>query len=82
MTTISVRELKTNVSKILKDVDTKKQEFLITRHGKPCGKIVPASINKVSISKNAKGIRGSLSGYPQINEEEFAEAKKLWTRKK
>lgn len=78
MTTIGVRELKARTSKVLRDVSEGRREFVITNHGRPCGKIVPIEEDVSGEKKSLKTLRGAYSHLPELNETDFHELKQAW----
>lgn len=79
MATISVRELKANASGILRELESSGEEVIITRRGKPCGKLVP--VDRDSPKKRPlSSLRGTLSFLPELEYEDFHEVKKIWER--
>ncbi len=81
---VSMRELKARASEIIRRLEqTPDHEIIITRHGKPCAKLV-------SLAGKAEGIpwseRISLRNtwshlHLEPSEEDFAEAKRIWEPK-
>ena len=75
-TTYGIREFKAKVSEILHELDDS-DEVIITRHGKPCAKLVPveaeAKVEKLPLS----ALRDMLD-LPDLPWEDFVEAKKMW----
>ncbi len=74
MTTYGIREFKAKVSEILHDLEDG-EEVVITRRGKPCGKLtpMPSSDKKLPLS----ALRDMLD-LPDATWEDFMEAKKIW----
>ena len=73
--TYSVREAKARLSEILRGLEAG-DEAIITRRGKPCGRIVPIADSDDAPPHPA---RGSLAGIlPKAEWEDFMEAKKIW----
>jgi prevent-host-death family protein len=80
VTTITVRELKTYASEFLRKLEeAPDSEFIITKHGKPCAKLVPIDrkSTKVPISERIS-LRNTWSHLPELSEADFAEAKRIW----
>ncbi len=76
MTTYSIREFKTRVSEILRELD-EGDEVIITRRGKPCGRLTPVS--SLGVGKpSLETLRGSLGYLPDASYEDFLEIKRLW----
>ena len=80
MTTVSVRELKAKASKILKDVESSGEEVIITRHGKPCAKLVPVK-SPTPKKRSLRTVRDSFTFLPDLEYEDFQEIKKIWEPK-
>lgn len=80
MPTIAVRELKARASELLRQVE-EGEEFLVTRYGKPCARLVPAD--------GAEGPRTKLPALlgiyrdrlPPLTWDDFLEAKRIWEPK-
>jgi len=81
-TTISVRDLKAHASKLLKLIEEDPgSEIIITRHGKPCGKLVgleqhssptPAPpVERISL-------RNTMSHLANTGEKDLVEATNIW----
>ena len=76
MTTYSIREFKAKSSEILRNLD-EGEEVIITRRGKPCGRLVavqPQSQTKPSLST----LKGALTHLPDAAYEDFQDIKTLW----
>lgn len=73
-----MRELKAHTSKILREVSEKRKEYIITRHGKPFGKLVPVEEYE---KKREKVLRGSYRNLPDLTEKDFEQTKTLWKPK-
>lgn len=81
-TTISVRDLKAHASKLLKLIEEDSgTEIIITRHGKPCGKLVgleqhssPAPTPPVE----RISLRNSMSHLANTGEKDLVEATNIW----
>ncbi len=81
-TTISVRDLKAHARKLLKLIEEDSgTEIIITRHGKPCGKLVglkqhtsptpTPSVERISL-------RNSMSHLANTGEKDLVEATNIW----
>lgn len=78
MATVSIRELKAKVSEILRELESRDEEITITRHGKPCAKLVPVERSGEG-RRPLRQLRGSLRILPpDLNDEDFLEAKGIW----
>ncbi len=79
-TAYSVREFKARVSEILRGLDDG-DSVIITRRGKPCGKLTP--IQGIAEARSSFGtplasLRGALSDLPDASYEDFLEIKSAW----
>ncbi len=79
MTTIGIRELKAQTSKVLREVRSERKEIIITSHGRPCGKLVPVDESELEEKKSASTLRGAYSDLPELDEERFGQLKQVWT---
>ena len=81
-TTISVRDLKAHASKLLKLIEEDSgTEIIITRHGKPCGKLV--GLEKHSSPTPTPpveriSLRNSMSHLANTGEKDLVEATNIW----
>lgn len=78
MTTYNIREFKARASEILRNLD-EGDEVIITRHGKPCGKLTSmqsATVSRPSLST----LRGTLTRLPEAEYQDFLDAKAVWER--
>ena len=76
MTTYGVREFKTRISEILRDLE-EGDEVTLTRRGKPCGRLTgipPVSDDKPSL----ESLRGTMTDLPDATYEDFLEVKAMW----
>lgn len=80
MSKIGVRELKAKTAKILREVSQENKEFIITRHGKPSGKLVPIEA-ELYPKKKGKALRGLYSHLPDLTESDFEQAEEIWKAK-
>lgn len=78
MTTIGVRELKAKTSKLLQEVAGERKEFIITSHGRPCGKLVPVDLEPGKQKNPAVTLRGAYADLPELDYEYFKELKGVW----
>ena len=76
MTTYSIREFKARVSEILRDLDDG-QEVIITRRGKPCGRLTPAA-PPADGKPSLETLRGALTHLPDASYEDFVGIKSVW----
>ena len=74
-TTYGIREFKAQVSEILHGLDDG-DEVIITRHGKPCGRLTMAQ--PAAESSALKRLRELGNRLPDLEWEDFVEAKKIW----
>lgn len=85
--TIGVRELKAKTSEILRRLEEKNDlEIIITRHGKPCARLVsarrylPKLAEKVPESDRIS-ILGAYPNLPELTDKDFKEVKRIWEPK-
>ena len=76
MTTYSIREFKAKVSEILRNLKDG-EEVIITRRGRPCGKLIPAQ-SAAEGKSSLRDLRGSTTRLPDANYEDFLGIKVLW----
>ena len=81
--TVSVRELKAKTSEILRKLEEAPgYEIVITRHGKPCAKLVSLKGNSERPpSSERKSLRNTWSHLPELTDADFAEVKRIWEPK-
>ena len=81
--TVSVRELKAKASEILRKLgETPGKEVVITRHGKPCAKLVSLKGTSEEIPwEQRKSLRNSMPHLHELSDADFAEAKRIWEPK-
>ncbi len=81
-TTISVRDLKAHASKLLKLIEEDSgTEIIITRHGKPCGKLVGLeqhSLPAPTPPVERISLRNSMSHLANTGEKDLVEATNIW----
>ncbi len=78
MTTYGIREFKARTSEILRGLDAG-EEVIITRRGKPCGKLV--SVRSESDAKpSLSALKGALRQLPEADYEDFLGIKAVWER--
>ena len=76
MTTYSIRDFRAKISEILRGLE-EGEEVIITRRGKPCGKLVsiqPETDTKPSLNT----LRGALTHLPDADYEDFMDIKAMW----
>ena len=83
LTAVTVRELKAKASKILRDLEkSPDKEIVITRHGKPCAKLVSLKGQSEGIPwSERKSLRNALPHLHELTDADFAEAKQIWDPK-
>ena len=83
VTTISVRELKAKAGELLKRLEeTPDLEFVVTRHGKPCAKLVSLAGTAAAVPQSERiTLRGTWAGVHELTDADFAEAKRIWEPK-
>ena len=79
-TTISVRELKAHASKLLKLIqEDAGSEIIITRHGKPCGKLVGLEQQSPPTPLAERiSLRNTMSHLAKTGEKDLVEATNIW----
>ena len=82
-TTISIRKLKSNASRIQRTLEEgTDREVVITRHGKPCAKLVSLSRKPGEITWTERiSLRGTWANLHELSDADFAEAKRIWEPK-
>jgi len=82
-TTVSVRELKAKASEILRKLEEAPGvEIVITRHGKPCAKLVSLKRNSQGIPWTERiSLRGAWPNLHNFSDADFQEAKRIWEPK-
>lgn len=77
MTTVSIRELKAEATRILRHIEKTGEEVVITRRGTPCGILIP--IRQSPKPKNSlRSIRNSFSKLPNAKYQDFLDIKGIW----
>lgn len=82
--TVSIRELKARTSEILRQLEKEGDlEVIVTRHGKPCAKLVSARRHLVRIAEKVPAserisLRNTWSHLPELTDADFEEAKRIW----
>ena len=81
--TVTVRELKAKASEILRKLEEAPgKEVVITRHGKPCAKLVSLEgSSKETPWSERISLRNTLAHLPELTDADFAEAKRIWEPK-
>lgn len=77
MATYGIREFKARASEILRNVE-EGEEVVITRRGKPCGKLIAPPVDagpQLSLATLRGAFRDIL---PEATWEDFQEIKKIW----
>ena len=77
MNTIGIRDFKARASAIIRTLESSGEEVVITRHGKPCGKLVAIG-NEQRRQKSLKALRGAFSNLPDAEYEDFLDIKGVW----
>ena len=71
MTTYGIREFRTRVSGILRNLDDG-EEVIITRRGEPCARLMPVPVQRSSEAKpSLDTLRGALANLPDASYEDF-----------
>jgi antitoxin (DNA-binding transcriptional repressor) of toxin-antitoxin stability system len=80
---ISVEELKANAGDLLKRLEESPHlEFVVTRNGKPCARLVRLAGEEGKAPPSERvSLRGTWSHLPDLSDEDFAEAKRIWEPK-
>ena len=76
MTTYSIREFKAKASAILRELEHG-DEVIITRRGKPCGKLTSVSAPE-SGKPSLETLKGSLTYLPDATYEDLLEVQSMW----
>ena len=77
---VGVRELKANPTEIIRMLEeTPGLEIIITRYGKPSAKLVSLKEEAGDVPwEQRTSLRGTWSHMPDLTDEDFATAKKIW----
>ncbi len=76
MTTYSVREFRARMSEILQSVEDG-EEVIITRRGKPCGRLTAVSSSQQKPS--LRTLRGAFADVlPEATYQDFLDIKSIW----
>jgi len=73
---VGVRELKARASELLRELGCKGGGVVITRHGKPCAKLVP--FKEARAASGQRPLRNAYPHLPALTEEDFLQAKRTW----
>ncbi len=76
MTTYGIKEFKAKASEIIRDLK-EGEEVIITRRGKPCGKLISVSPSKTQ-EKPLSSLRGAMTKLPYATYQDFLDIKKIW----
>ena len=78
-----MRELKAKTGEILRKLEEAPGiEIVITRHGKPCAKLVSLKGKSKELPGEEKIVlRNIFAGMHQLTDEDIAEAKRIWEPK-
>lgn len=80
MTTYSIREFKAQVSAILRNLDNG-EEVIITRRGKPCGKLIPVPPPPAEPKPQRRSLLGLYADRPDLPDftyQDFQDIKAIW----
>ena len=77
MTTVSIRELKAEATRILRHIEQTGEEVVITRRGTPCGRLIPIRQGSKP-KKSLRSIRDYLSKLPDAEYHDFLDIKGIW----
>ncbi|MBI2910646.1 MAG: type II toxin-antitoxin system prevent-host-death family antitoxin [Chloroflexi bacterium] len=78
--TIGVQELKAGASELLRLVE-EGEEFVVTRHGKPCARLVRAESAEGPRAQSPTLLGIYRDRLPSLTWEDFQEAKRIWEPK-
>lgn len=73
---MGVRELRARASEILRKLESQPEGVVITRHGKPCAKLLPLEEAKTTTGRGT--LRGAYPHLADLTYEDFQEAKRMW----
>ena len=76
MTTYNIREFKSKISEIINTLEYD-QEVIITRRGKPCGRLTPVEL-PAEEKPSLQTLRGALTQLPDATFEDFQDIKSIW----
>ena len=76
MTTYNIREFKAKISEIISTLEYD-QEVIITRRGKPCGRLMPVQL-PAEEKPSLQTLRGALTQLPDATYQDFVDIKGMW----
>ena len=76
VTTYNISEFKSRASEILRELKDG-DEVIITRRGKPCGKLTPVHPS-YSKKPSLATLRGAITQLPYATYQDFLDIKKIW----
>jgi prevent-host-death family protein len=76
MTTYNIREFKAKISEIISTLEYD-QEVIITRRGKPCGRLTPVQL-PAEEKPSLQTLRGALTQLPDATYQDFVDIKTMW----
>ena len=76
MTTYNIREFKAKISEIISTLEYD-QEVIITRRGKPCGRLMPVQL-PAEEKPSLQTLRGALTQLPDATYQDFLDIKTMW----
>ncbi len=76
MTTYNIREFKSKISEIINTLEYD-QEVIITRRGKPCGRLTPVQ-PPAEEKPSLQTLRGALIQLPDATYQDFLDIKAVW----
>lgn len=77
MTTVSIRELKAEATRILRHIEETGEAVVITRRGTPCGMLTPIG-QSPEPKKSLRSIKDSFSKLPKAEYQDFLDIKGIW----
>ena len=76
---IGIRELKANASAVIREVQERGNEVIITVRGRPVARIEPLTAEPGAAPTDGMGgLKGALADFPRLEWEDFVAAKRLW----
>ncbi|MBM2810700.1 MAG: Antitoxin [Chloroflexi bacterium] len=76
---IGIRELKANASAVIREVQERGNEVIITVRGRPVARIEPLPAETVAAPTDGMGgLRDAFPDMPNLEWEDFVAAKRLW----
>lgn len=64
MRIITQRELRNDNAAVMRDVEAG-ESFLVTKHGKPVARVVPAGVDELPVAREAT-VRGGFQALPRV----------------